>query len=156
MFSKEAIKLTRATVEAIKVLAEKAGKKWEWEPKIFDYVLRLKEDIVIGGIWCVLDCYPSKIRVHNKYTIDGDWLPKDDFIPLLRWERIVKILTDLGYNVFVETQLHNCRATISRNGMVIVRKIGEDSQLATVRAVVEIGKGANHNTKKKRERRQII
>lgn len=175
-FTKEAQALAKATIEAIKKIAERqkcpeckgkgyskwighgskayglkcktcngSGKvEWEWKPEVGErFIHKKKIFLVINTEQCGIFPFPYFIHYHDEEMCLG---MKDrqtesrKVIPLLYWERILRILRGLGYGVFVETQLHNCRATISRDGAEIVRKIGEGSQSAMMQAVIELGK----------------
>ncbi len=142
MFNKKALALARDSNEAIKVLTEKQGKKWEWEPEVGEQFIGSEGiPIVIAGIIDVPLIFKTENRRLRYLSMNK---VKEVFVknvtPLLHWEKILRLLRDLGYGVFVETQSHNCRATISRDGVEITRKIGEDSQSAVMQAVIEAAK----------------
>jgi len=158
MFSKEILALSKDSVDAIeKLYLDWAGKqneyrgrypldcKWKWKPEVGERFIGSEGiPIVIAGIIDV----PLVFGIENRrlqYLSLGrvEEVFVKDVIPLLHWERILSLLRDLGYSLFVETQSHNCRATISKDGTEIVRKIGEDSQSAVMQAVIEIAKEVN-------------
>jgi len=106
MFSKEAVKLTKSLVEAIKKIAEKreGGKKWRWEPET-------------GELFALPD-YEYNPHHLGIYLYSSDnftyyyFLPRKEIIttqngyfeycvPFLHWERIERILEEMGYYLSV-------------------------------------------------------
>ena len=142
MLSKEVIKLAKPCNEAIKKIAERQGKKWEWEPEVGERFIGPEGiPIVIAGIIDVPLVFGTENRrLQYLSMLKVKEVFVKDVTPLLHWEKILRLLKDLGYSMFVETQSHNCRATISKDSMEIARKIGEDSQSAVMQAVIEAGK----------------
>jgi len=144
MFSKEVIKLAKDSNNAIKFLTEKQGKQWKWEPEWLDPLLfTYGKYSEIYWFKCsdLSERFKGWIFVLTKGIEEAALnIPQRDCIPLLHWEKILRLLRDLGYSMFVETQSHNCRATISEDGTEIARKIGEDSQSAVMQATIEAAK----------------
>lgn len=142
MFSEETQALAKDSNEAIKFLTKKQGKQWKWKPEVGEQFIGSEGiPIVIAGIIdvpLVFGTENRRLRYLSMSKVKEVFVK--DVTPLLHWEKILKILRDLGYNMFVETQSHNCRATIFRDGMEIAKKIGEDSQFAVMQAVIEAAK----------------
>lgn len=153
--TQETIKLAKDCNEAIKKLYfdsthkqnEYRGRypldcKWEWEPEVGEQFIGSEGiPIVIAGIIdvpLVFGTENRRLRYLSMSKVKEVFVK--DVTPLLHWEKILRILKNLGYSIFVETQFYNCRATISRNGVEITRKIGEDSQSAVMQAVIKAAK----------------
>lgn len=81
--------------------------KWEWEPEIGDLIIRR----IIGYGPCI---YLYNFQ-HKIYAVDPKrhltFCDKEtNFIPLLHWERIGKILRSFNYTIVVDVGFHFIRA----------------------------------------------
>lgn len=144
MFSREEIALAPKVDEAIKKIAEKAGKTWEWEPKRGEFA-----QIGMGMIVLV----DRDGLFENKFvdTSNMGIIEINRLIPFLHWERIERILEGMGY----ETELNEFKATGSDYAYGIfgydkndkyhtAHGYGKTRQEAVQRAVIKFGKRDRH------------
>lgn len=108
MFSQEVIRLAKPCYKAIPIIAEKAGKKWEWEPEVGELAM-IKPD---GEIVIILDSLQvapwqsSGVEfIEIQRPFERGSLPNTDLIPLLHGEKLVEILEGMGYIVSIRRNL---------------------------------------------------
>jgi len=111
---------------------------WKWKPKWNELAYLDGKIVSIRQHWTT----SQKVEMCRVAGSDEKSITivKGKLIPILPWEKILRILRDLGYSMFVEAQSHNCRATISRDDMEIVRKVGGDCQSAVMQSVIALRK----------------
>jgi len=158
MFSKETQALVPKVYEAIKKIAEKAGKKclkcegtgneddfggcrwcngtgkvkgeWEWEPERWQQVVyRGKVNLIRAVLTPIYVDLLSKRGVFIK-----------DLIPLLHWERIEEILEGMGYALSVLKYEGYVKCYIHQKDDLLVTEQRKTRQEAVMRAVIELGK----------------
>lgn len=129
------MKLAKPLVEAIKKISKGT---WKWKPE--------------QGEWCVNKegGYAQLVSDVDKET--GDiylsspsghvWLHSVNFIPILYWERIVKILEGMGYYVGInrfkpqKQEKAECYCEIWKDGVFYIKIFGNNYQQVTMQAVV--------------------
>lgn len=104
-FTKEAQKLAKKCYEAIPKIAKALGKEWKWEPERYDLVLEGE------AIFCVVEedygQFSEKVESPKlrKFWLTNGWnhfsVPENQFVPLLHWEEIERILEGFGYKLYV-------------------------------------------------------
>ncbi len=159
-FTKEAVKLAKPVVEAIKFLSEKAGKSWKWKPKEGDRIIL--EDTLSGsevyllfstpnglGYDAGISCGRSTDYAREKYYDDFTQDTKDDCIPLLHWEDDIEpILERIHGEIHFQKLIHCFCRIIVRNSKFMqadgryleVTAKGKDRQISAMRAVIRLKK----------------
>jgi len=134
MFTKKEIDLAEKTVEAIKQIAEKQGKEWEWMPVIGEQCLFESKPSLIT------DALPDYVYLNS----GNNWISKKDVIPLLHWEKIEEILEGMGYWLRIgdkySCQIHPPNGV---NAWPDGAGIGKSRQEAVQRAVIKLGEEAS-------------
>lgn len=132
MFSKEVIKLTPKVNEVLKKMG------WKWKPE--------------EGEWCVYKKNQWLIVNPKSKNIGEIWLndpemsygflaKKKKLIPILYWEKILTVLTGMGYVFKIGNSLtiaYGC--CLWKNGVVVVDITSWHSwQMVVMQAVVKMG-----------------
>jgi len=117
--------------------------KWEWEPKMGEWCRFDNISHLIKGVSNnpqIIDLHPG-YRQCDQTKYDP---PASDVTPLLPWERIEKILEEMGYWLKTERLPFNgCRAmtgNLPKHYQVERWINGRTRQEAVMRAVIELGK----------------
>lgn len=144
-FTKEAQELAKPCCEAIKKISKG---KWEWRPRYRDACLRKRG---YPGICTVLiyDPLGGQVKITRGFG-RAKWVPADDIIPLLHWEKIEEILEGMGWSKFkfsfsingtVEARSHK---TVSKpdtsDWIKLCSGTGKSRQEAVTWAVIKLGK----------------
>ena len=160
MFTKEAQELAKATVEAIKKIAERQEKecpeckgkgilglpscrlckgsgrvkgKWEWEPEVGEWYY---QDFGNGKLLLVKD---EHVRLD---IIEDLYVEHVKLTPLLHWEKIEEILEGMGYELGLHNWLENkYQGSIYFNNRRLFGTIGKSHQEAVMLAVIELARG---------------
>jgi len=101
MFTITEIKLAPKVYEAIKKIAERQGKRWEWRPK--------------KGEWCIyendnnLSLIIFVYNMRKTVILEREWYGEKEVnisecIPILHWETIEKILEEMEYYMSLPTR----------------------------------------------------
>jgi len=144
MFTKEEIELAPKVYEAIKKIAERQGKRWEWEPERGDWFLAGKD------VGIVIDNYEVNPNVFRGIGIYPDakkgiinWLYIHQVIPVPHWEKLEKILEKFGYFLDVDYDYHApfcCEICDSKKqNLSIVFGYGNTRQEAVMEAIIRLG-----------------
>jgi len=160
MFTQEEIKLAKLTYEAIKKISKAKGKEWEWRPEKGDWFI-LNNEIFIVEKFGYLDIGNERIfRItyvrdftHVRGYSEGFIEPPiqiascdlRDAIFLPHWEKLIKVIEDLGFFVDVtryydderEAFCHSC--CIYSRMMILVSKEEKSLQEAVQKAIIELG-----------------
>lgn len=141
MFTKTEIDLASKVYEALKKIAERQGKKWEWEPEFGEWLI-YRSPKVIGETVGIIDYIVSKKVIcfaPEEGNIHYDYCEIDDgFIPILHWEKLEGILEDLGYEVIVYRYKCEVWAEEDTGMRLKCRKKGQTRQEAVMRAVIKL------------------
>lgn len=139
MFTKEEIALAKDTVEAIKKISKG---KWEWEPEVGEFVIIYGQVVLVKSVW------PEALHygISLEYGLHGIEGYAKDYIPLLHWERIEKILEGMGYelDVFKSIKEHLFVCSVHRNSKIVLVVRAKSRQLAVTQAVIELGKESSN------------
>lgn len=162
MFTKEAIELTPATIEALKKLGERKcpeckGTKavaytdgsftcktcngigkvsgWKWKPDIGKHVVYDGKKAVIVDI--------SGLEIRLKVDMGDYWrsayVEQKNFTPILPWERCFEILVKAGYSAQMDYSTgHKSFCTIKRPGLTCT-DFGSSPIDATYKAITRLG-----------------
>ncbi len=160
-FTKVHQKLARPVYEAIPKIAEKAGKKWKWDPKTGEFFLCKTEYMDQGKTirYDRLMLVPLEFRIekttysHNEKAgqsliIDDKYIPLGACVPLLHWEdHLEPILEGFGWDLWnMERTVPSSDGTGSlvvvdlAKGKLLRCGRGKDRQEAFQRAVLSVVK----------------
>jgi len=145
MFTKEVIETAKPCDNALRKLG------WKWKPQPGEWCIYKKN----GEIALVTDYYPK--TASNKYeTVEVLFPPRENtrveefannFIPILHWEKIEKILEKAGYGIHISSSWEHalCQIFLTSTGKgrrnVIVREGGRTRQEAIIKSVIALAKG---------------
>jgi len=147
MFTKAEINLALSTYEAIKKIAKREGKEWEWNPEIGEWCLIKKKwgttlkNVV--GIIVLVNEDKNIVRVEAVVETDSiffsGWYRQKDLIPILHWEKLEEILEGLGYMVDIRLEQGNFICEVDGYEYWADGK-GKTRQEAMMRAVIKLSK----------------
>lgn len=138
MFNKIEIDLAKPAYEALKEIAKRQGKKWEWEPEIGEWCLWKNQPHIVlepeeQDNWITL--FVGKDEAYYRQLV----VPMERCVPLLRWEKLEKILESLGYVVMIYQDRCEIWAEDNTGMRLRVRRKGRSRQEAVMRAVIKLG-----------------
>jgi len=142
MFTKKETDLAVKTVEAIKQIAIKKGKKWEWEPEAGEWCIwkgKLELIVAVNRYYNSSEYhYPLIFRIRFSC---GELIESYKCIPILRWERLKKIMEKMGYEVRFEGYHHfdtyPCEI-ISRSFGRLCNVEDKTWQLSVMKAIIKL------------------
>jgi len=150
MFTKTEIELAPKVYEALKKIAEKQGKKWEWEPEIGDWFLLNDYPYVVAGVlWYTIankvDNEPQpddaiSVVYVKSHTIQTE--AHDNVIPLPHWEKLEEIMEGLGY--ILQGPFKDKSCFVARFGVKGWAE-GKSRQEAVMRAIIKLGEEIGKN-----------
>jgi len=130
--------LAKDTVEALEYISDYAcdrcgacqgkdePKRWKWEPNYYDWVL-------FRGCARILMDTPKSAK-------------RDEYIPILHWEEIERVLESVGYNILIgyrTEQGYFCQIVGGKRADAW----GKSRQEAVMKAVIKLGEDQNDRIK---------
>lgn len=143
MFTKEEQALTKPCYEAIKKISKG---RWKWEPKVGEYFMHFTS-VSHSKFYLITEV--DKTFVWFAMTVGGYGTAKHtdlhNWIPLLHWERIERVLEEMGYYLKIwdteNTKIGSgYYVVIGEKKSPITEDLGKTRQEAVMKAVIELEK----------------
>jgi len=150
-FTKVHQKLAKPVYEAIPKIAEKAGKKWEWEPRWGEMVIYKKMIALITGVNPLKEDnqYDMLLQVSSSGVTPEIRARTEDVIPLLHWEDDIEpILEGIHGEIHFQKLIYYFCRIVVRNSKFIqadgryleVTAKSKDRQTSAMLAVIQLRK----------------
>ena len=137
-FTREAQELAKQVYEAIPVIAGKAGKKWEWEPEVGEWCIWEGVANVICQVWESYGLSSRNISIADMNNHVREVTTKR-LIPLLHWEKMERIMYQLGFTMENPTFLSVWKTHFSdQSGTEYREEYGKYRQTSVMKAILAV------------------